>query len=202
MTDNSYDYKLSPRQQFCGSYAYVGSRRSDVCLMLMDTQQEKDIGLAPDYPFEPLKAGECIVPDKFRQIGLAVGEQLEVHIHNGKFLDTAATVYNETESPLVPANQTSSKFSMKIFCTIKDFITESYGKYGKGNVDYQIIMEYNEFYPWANTYLPGKLKRNPGFVKWLSEPQRLEQFAGMLMYVLPGDRTSYYQHSEAATMRK
>ena len=54
--------------------------------MLMDTQQEKDIGLAPDYPFEPLKAGECLVPDKFKKAGLKVGSSLEVYIPNSFFL--------------------------------------------------------------------------------------------------------------------
>ena len=34
-------------------------------LILMDTDREKEIGLGPDYPFEPLKAGECIVSSEF-----------------------------------------------------------------------------------------------------------------------------------------
>ena len=29
--------------------------------MLMDTAQEKAIGLGADYPFEPLEAGECVL---------------------------------------------------------------------------------------------------------------------------------------------
>lgn len=28
----------------------------------MDTEREKEIGLGDKYPFEPLEAGECIVP--------------------------------------------------------------------------------------------------------------------------------------------
>ena len=30
--------------------------------MLMDTDREKFIDLAPDYPFEKLGLGECVIP--------------------------------------------------------------------------------------------------------------------------------------------
>jgi hypothetical protein len=30
-------------------------------VILMETQREKDIMLAPDYPYGPLEAGECIL---------------------------------------------------------------------------------------------------------------------------------------------
>ena len=36
---------------------------TQVKLMLMNTELEKSIGLGPDYPFEPLEEGECIVPN-------------------------------------------------------------------------------------------------------------------------------------------
>lgn len=170
--------------------------------MLMDTQQEKDIGLAPDYPFEPLKAGECLVPAKFKKAGAKVGGLLEVYIHNRKFMDVAVTTYNEEENPRNPAKYVNHPYQTRINCTIVDFLDENFGKYGEDNIDNQIIMEYNEFFPWVNTYLPNKLTRNSGFIEWLSEPKRNEQFAAQLMYILPGDRVSYYQHSEVATMRK
>jgi len=64
MADNNKDYNLSPRMQFCGAFVdYKTSPTSaDNCLMFMDTQREKDIGIGPEYPFDPLAAGECNVP--------------------------------------------------------------------------------------------------------------------------------------------
>jgi len=44
--------------------------------MFMDTDLEKSIGLAPDYPFEPLAAGECIAPAFYKSKGMLVGDSL------------------------------------------------------------------------------------------------------------------------------
>jgi len=65
MADNKKDYNLSPRLQFCDAivvYPSSPTTPANNCLMLMDTQREKNIGMAPDYPFEPLAPGECNVP--------------------------------------------------------------------------------------------------------------------------------------------
>ena len=34
-------------------------------ILLFDTERERQLNIGKDYPFEPLKAGECIVPEKF-----------------------------------------------------------------------------------------------------------------------------------------
>jgi len=65
MADNKKDYNLSPRLQFCAAtvvYPTSPTTPTDNCLMLMDTQREKDIGLAPDYPMSFSAPGEWNVP--------------------------------------------------------------------------------------------------------------------------------------------
>jgi hypothetical protein len=34
------------------------------CLMFMDTQMEKDIGLGPKYQYPPMNEGECVVNEQ------------------------------------------------------------------------------------------------------------------------------------------
>ena len=34
----------------------------EVGFTLLDTNREKEIGLGPDYPYDPLGPGECIIP--------------------------------------------------------------------------------------------------------------------------------------------
>lgn len=51
----------------------------------------------------------------------------------------------------------SNPFNTRITCTIKGFIDESYGKYPESGADSVIIMEYNNFFPWVNQYLPDKM---------------------------------------------
>ena len=47
--------------------------------MYMDTEQEKNIKLGVDYPYDPLGALECIVPEKYKtQQGFNVGDSLKI----------------------------------------------------------------------------------------------------------------------------
>ena len=81
--DGFDEYNLSPRYQFCNADIYFevttdslnDSIESDQikkdqpilkesyggCIGTIDTQREKDIGLAPDYAFDPMRSDECIV---------------------------------------------------------------------------------------------------------------------------------------------
>ena len=81
-------------------------------------------------------------------------------------------------------------------------MSETYGKYGTTNEKSQSIMEYNEFFPFINKYLPEELKTNHKFMDYLSQDEILEEFCALIMMVLPGDRTSFYEYSEVASMRK
>ena len=47
--------------------------------MYMDTEQEKNIGLGVDYPYDPLGPLECIVAEKYRdELGFAIGDSLGI----------------------------------------------------------------------------------------------------------------------------
>ena len=47
--------------------------------MYMDTQQEKNIKLGVDYPYDPLGPLECIVSEKYKtQQGFSVGDSLKI----------------------------------------------------------------------------------------------------------------------------
>ena len=45
--------------------------------MLIDTKREKQIGLGPDWPFEPLGAGECIIS---RQLADTFNNDFKVNV--------------------------------------------------------------------------------------------------------------------------
>jgi len=57
-------------------------------------------------------------------------------------------------------------------------------------------------FPFLTPYLPSQLTKYPDFTDWLSDPYRMEGFAEMLAYTLPGDRSSFYQTSSMAKMRR
>ena len=115
---------------------------------------------------------------------------------------TLASYYNQVYEPFLPIKAPGIFHHTKFNCTIKGFISQSYGKYGDDDVDTQVIMEYNQMFPFMTPYLPQTMIRNQNFVDWLSTPNIMEKFAETLMFVLPGDRISYYKTNDIAAMRK
>lgn len=79
---------------------------------------------------------------------------------------------------------------------------QAYGKFGQKDLNTEIIMEYNQFFPFMTNYLPDELGDNADFVAYLSQPKILEEFAEMFMMTLPGDRLDFYKTSDVAKMRK
>ena len=84
---------------------------------------------------------------------------------------------------------------------MKDFIDKTYGKFGHDNLKEEIIMEYNKFFPYINSYIPEKMRENSDFMDYLSRPNILEDFAEMFVMTLPGDRISYYKTSNVEKLR-
>ena len=62
-------------------------------------------------------------------------------------------------------------------------------------------MEFNQFFPYVNQYLPDFWKENDDFIDYLSTPNIMETYASHIMMVLPGDRLSYYKTSDINVMR-
>ena len=114
------------------------------------------------------------MPSTYASHNYSVGDKLNLSINMKNFLYTLATVYNNKTSPERPTFNATYHHTVIFYCTIVDFIGDSYGKYGKHNVDSQIIMEYNQFFPWIVDYLPIMLQANPEFVDYLKTPNILE----------------------------
>ena len=63
-------------------------------LMLMNTALEKQIGLGPDYPFEPLGQSECILSNQYSTL-VSQGESIYIAVWwFGYLLDAMARDFN------------------------------------------------------------------------------------------------------------
>ena len=51
IADDDIDYKLAPRVQNCNVRPIAQWNKGNMCLLLMDTDLEKSIGLGTEYPF-------------------------------------------------------------------------------------------------------------------------------------------------------
>ena len=66
-------YNLSPRFHFCDVDVTTQresineeSQNQHTCIMMMDTDREREIGLANKYPFEALEPGEIILHESWQ----------------------------------------------------------------------------------------------------------------------------------------
>ena len=115
-------------------------------------------------------------------------------------MKVAVRVYNTLFGSKIKAQ--SSKTRVVFPCTVKGFLSSSYSMYGTDQAASQVIMDIDSMFPFLTPYLPFKLTRYPKFTDWLSEPYQMEGFAEMLVYTLPGDRSSFYQTASMAKMRR
>ena len=66
LTQAGVKANLSPRIQQCDSTTFTqGLLENTDCLGFFNMEQEKAIGLATDWPFDPLGPGECLVPASY-----------------------------------------------------------------------------------------------------------------------------------------
>ena len=110
-------------------------------------------------------------------------------------LKTQARVFNtqmdfRRKKNRVPYPKTSTKITFP--CTVKGFMSSSYDMYGTSTVEKQVIMDYNQMFPYITPHLPSDQRKRDDFTDWLAEPGQMLGFAGLFVYTLPGDRVSYY----------
>ena len=142
------EYNLAPRMVFTDTE--IADSTYTATVILMDTERESDIGLGPDYPFDPLGAGECIVSDAYSE-NFGIGETITFVVHGDLYdlVQVQADFYNCCVD-LPHRNVNLREFPTVVECTITDFIEdESYGKWPDSGADQVIIMEYNEFFPYV-----------------------------------------------------
>ena len=90
-----------------------------------------------DYPFDALEAGECLAPASLKDSGLTIGQKFTVELEMGNLLRAMATDYNTKTDPSDKFKAATVPTRALVFfeCTIKGFLEEAYGKYGKDDSD-------------------------------------------------------------------
>ena len=69
-------------------------------VVFIDTEREKEIGLGPDWPFEPMKETECIINKEIaNKYDIKVGDEITPHLYSIYAIQTIIAAYNR-EAPL------------------------------------------------------------------------------------------------------
>ena len=69
---------------------------------------------------------------------------------------------------------TDSTNNYKINCKIVGVMSQSYGKFGRYAFRNEIVMEYNEFFPYILDYFPEEVQDNEPFMDYMSSSKILE----------------------------
>ena len=64
-----------------------------------------------------------------------MGDQVQLTLTMGRMLRTLAVTYNEEETPQIKAKKVHKNTQVSFPCTIAGFLSKSYGKFGKSDVD-------------------------------------------------------------------
>ena len=77
-------YNLAPRMQRCSQDVTFNDTRytTQLCIMTLDTEYEKSIGLGPNYPLEPLGPGECVLGSAWKGFnGTQIGTNITINMN-------------------------------------------------------------------------------------------------------------------------
>lgn len=119
-------------------------------LAYIDTDREQSLGIGTDYPFGPMAADECIVPEQFRKSNpsLTIGSVFSFQWDEGSIILTAARVFNKEY--LQPGREPVDvkRWDFNYTCTIKGFKTSNFGKYESTYDDTLIFVELSPFFSY------------------------------------------------------
>lgn len=95
LLEANLEANLSPRMQYCRNTKITFDKISkEDCIGFFDIEQEKAIGLAVGWDFEPLAPGECLVPAAYANDGVLIGSDIQANIRMGDLLQVLADQYN------------------------------------------------------------------------------------------------------------
>ena len=140
---------------------------------MLDTKRESDIGLGTDWPFEALNAGECLLSDSYT--GADIGDDITITVNLHYLIITMIEHYNshiraEGDKKI----SESDTYNFHITCTIVGTLSQSYGKFSKQQFINEIVMEYNQFFPYVASFLNEEMRGDTSFMKYLETEKILD----------------------------
>ncbi|KAL9645766.1 hypothetical protein ABK040_003498 [Willaertia magna] len=142
---------------------YCEKQFDKVTLFLMDTLKEKRMGFGRNYPFDPLKKGECIITGALANaLQIKIGDSIILDVET---MDELIGVYREANILSQESNDLNSLRTRRVtfnagkfYVPIKvvQIIDDYYGKFANNMRD-AILMEYEPFVEHFSHYLPPQL---------------------------------------------
>ncbi len=192
-TDEKDDIQNPFDNSVIRTYYQGYSPYSQLYLMLINTEKEKDIELGRSYPYSKLKEGECLI---HKNLYRKYDEKLNISISMEDFIKNTLLYYyhdikgeNETDPNLIhlPEIKTMISFS----CDIVDNFNDNYGK-ESGDDENIVIMEQEYFYKYLSNFIPKEIVEYfpdyPNIIKNIKS----QDYGNVLIINFPKNRLNYY----------
>ena len=97
------ELNVSPRMGYSGGQTYLPNHAhhgiTNPLLVFMDTDQEKKINLAPDWPYGPIDEGGCIVSKQIAtELEKHTGDKIQIALSQKWLYDSVIGQYNARAS--------------------------------------------------------------------------------------------------------
>ena len=165
-------------------------------ILLINTTREREIELGRNYPYQPMKKGECIIDETLKSYiynnELKMKIDLNTFLHNNLLINyyDNKNEYNENIT-----NIREIKQYFVINCKVKHVINNYYGKL-KDESKYIVFMELDSFFEYLAQFVPKELLFFfPDYSEKLFKINP-NHYANILIVNFPKNRISNYIESD------
>ena len=175
---------------------YIFEKNKEISIFLINSTQERKIELGRNYPFLPMKKGECIIHETLKsyiqnneiKINIDLNELLYNHLLSNYYENKSEYNINITKLSLI-----NSTFTTK--CKVAEIINNYYGKLRDESKNI-IFMELDYFFEYISKFIPEEiLDLFPNYYEKLNNLNP-NHYATLLIVNFPKNRIKYYIESD------
>ncbi len=175
---------------------YIFEKNKEISIILINSTQERNIELGRNYPYLPMKKGECIIHETLKSYiknnEIRINIDLKELLYNNLLFNYYENK-NEFNRNITKLSFINSIFSTK--CKVKQVINNYYGKL-KDEDKNIIFMELDYFFEYISKFIPEEiLNLFPNYYKKLKNINP-NHFATSLILNFPKNRIKYYIESD------
>jgi len=175
---------------------YIYEKNKEISIILINNTQEKKIELGRNYPYFPMKKGECIIHETLKSYiennEIRINIDLKELLYNNLLFNYYEN-QNEYNINITKLSLINSVFSTK--CKVTQIINNYYGKLNDESKNV-IFMELDYFFEYISKFIPEELlDLFPNYHKILYNINP-NYYATSLIVNFPKNRINYYIESD------
>ncbi|CAG9319834.1 unnamed protein product [Blepharisma stoltei] len=200
--------KTAPRVVFGNSRAncvHCSTSDKKANIYFIDTKREKDIELGREYPYDPLKLGECMIHKKLAlALHIEKGDKISLYDLDVNWWRSVFQSFTYEKNITVPSSFAMFYFTLEL--TVVDIFSKGYGKVADGSASSLVLAELSTLYQLysqhiqADNYWP----TTQGYSEFLTylDTHSASDLSTHILISMPKPRTDTYMTSNYDNIQK